>query len=83
MEDTEKSNFLDGSQGIRQENLSVCYIFKANLEVLKHEAGKLLKDFDARSRKSYVSECFECGTKKQSMNQCSCCKLAKYCSKVI
>ena len=78
----EKKTFMDGTQGIREENLDFCFVFKANLDDLREEAQKLLNDFDGKSKDAYESSCFTCGVKKVSMNQCSKCKLAKYCSKV-
>lgn len=78
----EKKTFFDGSEGIREENLDSCFIFKANLKDLQEEAQKLLNDFDSKKKGPYESTCFTCGIKKKSMNQCGKCKLAKYCSRV-
>ncbi len=78
----ERKTFLDLSEGVREEDLDSCYIFKANIQDVFNEANKLLKDADLRSSKNLVLECFGCGLKTDKILRCSNCHLAKYCSKV-
>jgi hypothetical protein len=77
----ERKTFLDMSEGVRQENLDTCYVFKAKIQDVFKEANKLLKDADSRS-KNLELECFACGVKTDKILRCASCHLAKYCSKV-
>lgn len=76
----EKKSFLDGTQGIRQENLDSCFVFKAPLQMVQDEASKLLNSADFNF-KGQVQECFGCGVRKENISRCGNCKLACYCSK--
>lgn len=63
-------------------NYDTCYVFNANLSQVQREAQRLLNDADLKSQ-SKPHVCFHCGTNNQVTKQCSECKLAKYCSRVI
>jgi len=81
----EKKIFLDGSAGIRQENLDSCYIFESSLENVHEEAKRLLCGADIETHLNIgakeLPECFNCGIKTEKLSQCSACRRAKYCSK--
>ncbi len=77
----ERKTFLDLSEGVREENLDSCYIFKSNIQDVFKEANKLLKDADLRSANISQLECFGCGIKTDKILRCANCHLAKYCSK--
>lgn len=78
-----KKQFLDGSEGIRQEDLDSCYIFNTSLKNVQDEAQKLLNHADIESNENIkeLVECFGCGVKSDVLSRCANCKLAKYCSK--
>lgn len=75
--------FLDMTEGIRQEDLENCFVFDLNLEELQSEAQKLLDCADSIAKLEPLSTCFSCGQLKEDLSRCSCCRLAKYCNKVI
>ena len=77
----ERKTFLDGNEGIREESLESCFVFKASLDKVQKEAQLLLRNADLR-HKQEQEECFGCGLKQEGLKQCANCKLAKYCSKV-
>ncbi|CAF0780780.1 unnamed protein product [Brachionus calyciflorus] len=76
----ERKTFLDLSEGIRQEALETCYVFKTGLKNLEEEASKVLDLKDLNFKKS-PEKCFSCGVEKESLLRCAKCKLAVYCSK--
>ncbi len=75
----EKTCFPDGKEGIKQQQLNNCFIFKAPLSKVQEEAQKLLDNADANNVNE-IESCFECSKKMEGLKQCSKCKLAKYCS---
>lgn len=77
----EKKVYDDGRQGIRQENLDTCAVFRAPLKKVQQEAHKLLDNADACAVQE-LEECFSCAKKIENLSRCSKCKLAKYCSRV-
>ena len=64
-----KKQMLDGSVGIRQEELFTVYVFNARIEVLMEESSKVL-----------IRRCYECSA-EENLLQCGGCKIALYCSK--
>jgi len=74
----EKTCFPDGKEGIKQQQLNNCIVFKGSLSKVQEEAQKLLDNADA-GKVSEIESCFECGKKMENLKQCSKCKLAKYC----
>jgi hypothetical protein len=76
----ERKVFLDMTEGIREENLDSCFIFKAPLKIVQEEAQKLLNNADMVG---VEKQCFNCGLKSERLSHCANCKLANYCSKVI
>ncbi len=77
----ERKTFMDMSEGIREENLDSCFVFKSSIESVFREAQKLLNDADLKSDDKKL-KCFGCGVETEQMFRCSSCHLAKYCSKV-
>jgi hypothetical protein len=79
----EKKQFLDGTEGIREESLDSCYIFNSSLKNVQDEAQRLMHaaDVEANVNVKESPECFGCGLKKEKLMQCSACKHASYCSK--
>jgi hypothetical protein len=75
----ERKQMMDGSEGIRMEEMKTCWAFKANLADLTDEANKLLEVADAKARGETQSACFSCG--KPATNMCGKCKSAAFCSK--
>ena len=63
--------FLDLSEGIRQENTGTIMVFPASQEMLTQEYCFVADDSP--------SLCFGCGQQKEQLKRCSKCKLACYC----
>ena len=82
-----KKQFMDMTEGIRQEVLNSCFIFEGPLKLVQDEAQKLLNDADIETPLPGASKqtpaCFGCGSSEgKTLSRCSACKMAKYCSKV-
>jgi hypothetical protein len=78
----DRREFVDGENGLRVDNVEMCYVFEAPLSAVQDEAQKLLNSADAAAR-SELTECFSCGLKQTDMTVCSKCKKASYCGMVL
>jgi hypothetical protein len=68
-----RHQFLDLSEGIRQENADTVMVFPVSQEMLTQECCFLADYSPAR--------CFGCGQQEKQLKRCSKCDLAYYCSR--
>jgi MYND finger len=79
----ERKTYMDGTDGVRQEDLDAVWVFKAPLAIVQEEVKKLLALADA-GEGDVEHICFGCGeadTSEKRHDKCARCRHARYCSR--
>lgn len=81
----ERKTFMDMTDGVRQENVLSCYVFKARRQQVHAYGQHLLRMMDKRATgEAAACVCFQCGkpgTEAQPLQRCGSCRLAEYCGR--
>ncbi|KAK1985999.1 hypothetical protein LZ30DRAFT_582942 [Colletotrichum cereale] len=71
--------FLDGTEGVRVEDLNTCHVFPAKLKDLFSINADLC---DYTNTLGDLKNCHNCGNKDKKLTKCGGCRFYYYCSTV-